>query len=271
MMLQTRFAGGGGIYASFDGVSWNVDREPDSHRPHQPYQPVGRPATTSRPMVGFRRSAQAGQSTQTRHHTNDLPRTPILRNPKHLRPDQRDDSLIALIGWMNFDVDDATVYNETGRFFTIALHELGHVLGLGTNWNSLGLNSDFCGEAPTYTGANAVAEWPGLGITFAGTPIPIEDEGTCNGGTRDVHWRESVLSNELMTGFVEAAGVTMPLSAITVASLADMGFTVDLAEADPFVFALRAAAPIGSKERIEEIVRPARWLVDLDGTIRPAP
>jgi hypothetical protein len=222
-------------------------------------------------MVGFRRSAQAGQSTQTRHHTNDLPRTPILRNPKHLRPDQRDDSLIALIGWMNFDVDDATVYNETGRFFTIALHELGHVLGLGTNWNSLGLNSDFCGEAPTYTGANAVAEWPGLGITFAGTPIPIEDEGTCNGGTRDVHWRESVLSNELMTGFVEAAGVTMPLSAITVASLADMGFTVDLAEADPFVFALRAAAPIGSKERIEEIVRPARWLVDLDGTIRPAP
>jgi hypothetical protein len=35
-----------------------------------------------------------------------------------------------------------------------------------------------------------------------------------------------VLDDELMTGFAEAPGTTMPLSEVTVASFADIGYTV---------------------------------------------
>jgi hypothetical protein len=37
-----------------------------------------------------------------------------------------------------------------------------------------------------------------------------------------------------MTGFVEAAGVPMPISRMTVGSLQDMGYTVNYAAADPY-------------------------------------
>ena len=51
-------------------------------------------------------------------------------------------------------------------------------------------------------------------------------------GTADAHWRELVFDNELMTGFVNFG--TNPLSGITVASLADVGYAVNLAGADPY-------------------------------------
>ena len=51
-------------------------------------------------------------------------------------------------------------------------------------------------------------------------------------GTRDGHWRESVMGKELMTGCVSL--IANPLSAITVGSLADMGYTISYANADPY-------------------------------------
>lgn len=38
-----------------------------------------------------------------------------------------------------------------------------------------------------------------------------------------------------MTGWAELAGVPMPLSALTVRSLRDLGYTTDVTKADPFV------------------------------------
>jgi hypothetical protein len=51
-------------------------------------------------------------------------------------------------------------------------------------------------------------------------------------GTADAHWRESTFGNELMTGYVNLNG--MPLSAITVGSLADLGYEVNPLAADPY-------------------------------------
>jgi hypothetical protein len=171
-------------------------------------------------------------------------------------------------GYMEFDVDDAAVFNETGRFFTIALHEMGHVLGIGTVWNSRGLITGVGGVDPVYTGAGAVTEWPTLGISYAGTPVPAENEGS--GGTRDVHWRESVLDSELMTGYVEGPGVTMPLSRVTVGALADLGYVVDLSGADPYVASL-LAAPTPEHELLREILFSPEWRVDALGNRVPHP
>jgi hypothetical protein len=58
-------------------------------------------------------------------------------------------------------------------------------------------------------------------------------ENKATEGSSDSHWRESVLGTELMTPYFNA-GVTNPLSAITVASMEDLGYQVDMTRADPF-------------------------------------
>ena len=63
---------------------------------------------------------------------------------------------------------------------------------------------------------------------------------TAAAGTADSHWRESTFQTELMTGFVNTGG--MPLSAITVGSLQDMGYIVNMLAADPFQVPLAGAS-----------------------------
>jgi hypothetical protein len=59
----------------------------------------------------------------------------------------------------------------------------------------------------------------------------IEDTG--GPGTSRGHWKETVYRNELMTGFI--SGTTQPMSILTVRSLQDLGYTVDVAQAEAFV------------------------------------
>jgi hypothetical protein len=63
-------------------------------------------------------------------------------------------------------------------------------------------------------------------------------------GTADSHWREATFDSEIMTGFVEAVGVTVPLSAITIQSFGDEGYVVNLAIADPYT----VPAPLASRQ-----------------------
>ena len=155
----------------------------------------------------------------------------------------RDDNLLPVAGFMQFDVDDVVSLEASGRFKEVVLHEMGHVLGFGSTWSLQGLLTGRGSGNPYFTGqsarmAFAAAAQPSGG--FAGNSVPVE--GTGGPGTRDSHWRESVFTNELMTGFLNA-GVN-PLSAITIASLRDQGYVVDDSGADDFSFAaaLRAAA-----------------------------
>ena len=111
------------------------------------------------------------------------------------------------------------------------LHEFGHALGLGPGvWvrNNLVLSLT---DGPIYVGQNAVREFNMIyGENVRG--IPLEKEG--ESGTAGAHWSEAVMKTELMTGFAEAPGTRMPLSTITVGALADIGYQVDYARADPF-------------------------------------
>ncbi len=90
------------------------------------------------------------------------------------------------------------------------------------------------------TGAGAVAEYAALG---GNGPVPVEDTG--GAGTAGGHWRESRFVTELMSGFIGGPG--NPLSRVTAASLADLGYEVDLDAAEPY--ALPAAGPVGSSVR----------------------
>ncbi len=142
-------------------------------------------------------------------------------------------SRLTLYGLMEFDLDDLPSLINNGTIDDVVLHEMGHVLGIGTLWEASGrqLLSGKGTTDPFFTGAGARAEFPGIGGSiFSGTPVPVENTG--GAGTRDSHWRNSLFGRELMQGFARAGG--MPLSRVTAASLADLGYTVSLNNADPF-------------------------------------
>jgi hypothetical protein len=138
---------------------------------------------------------------------------------------------LTAVGLMEFDVDDLDLLDGNGVLDDVILHEMGHVLGIGSLWPDDGLLADAGGADPHFTGAGAIEAFNDAGgTTYPDAKVPVENMG--GPGTRLSHWRESVLGRELMTGFVELDG--NPLSAITIRSLADQGYQVDVGQADPY-------------------------------------
>jgi hypothetical protein len=95
-------------------------------------------------------------------------------------------------------------------FRAVVIHEIGHVLGIGTLWQPLGLVDV---ASATYT-ANSHAG------RFYGQPIPLE-KGVLS------HWDEETFKEELMTPL---ANQHMDLMDTTLASLRDIGWQVDRLE-----------------------------------------
>ena len=116
-------------------------------------------------------------------------------------------------GSLKFDVADANVYQASGLFDDIVLHEMLHTMGFGTLWQQFGLIDGVGTSTPTYNGASANAVYPGT------DPIPLEASGI---GTAYTHWDEAIFGNELMTGYLDGDD---ELSYMTVASLGDLGYS----------------------------------------------
>lgn len=141
-------------------------------------------------------------------------------------------SRLPFLGSMEFDSADVAMMERDGTFYDVILHEMGHVIGLGTLW---GFKNLIAGEGtadPRYVGSNAVREYRTLSGNPAATDIPVENTG--GEGTAGGHWRESVFDTELMTGYAERRGVAMPISRMTVGALEDLGYSVNYAAADPY-------------------------------------
>ncbi|MBI1312118.1 hypothetical protein GC176_12565 [bacterium] len=129
--------------------------------------------------------------------------------------------------YIEFDTADMTALESAGQLDDVALHEIGHSLGFGSIWQDLGLITGAGGPDPQYIGSMAVAEY-NLRFGTNVTGVPVENMG--GPGTADAHWRESVLGNELMTGFINSG--SNPLTRLTIAQFADLGYQVDLTAAD---------------------------------------
>jgi hypothetical protein len=134
-------------------------------------------------------------------------------------------------GRMSFDTADLAQMERDGTLNDVITHEMGHVLGIGSIWAQKGLLAGAGSSNPTFTGAGAGREYRALGGDHAAArPVPVENTG--GPGTVDSHWREAVFGNELMSGFIGASG--NPMSRVTVASLGDLGYAVDLDAAEPY-------------------------------------
>jgi hypothetical protein len=157
----------------------------------------------------------------------------------------RNTNSLSVLGTMVFDTTDLQDVQSAGLLNALILHEMAHVIGFGSLWPTDSLLADPSlpptnGTDPHFIGAQAITAFNGIGGSgYTGAKVPVEDSG--GEGTADGHWRESVFSNELMTGFINIG--QNPLSVVTVASLADEGYTVNLDGADPFslLLSLRAS------------------------------
>lgn len=140
----------------------------------------------------------------------------------------RNASSLPVMGVLTLDTEDIANVARAGVLGDVALHELGHVIGIGTLWTPLTLLSGAGTDDPQFTGPRAGAAYNVL--SGVGNTVPVENVGGV--GTRDGHWRESIFGNELMTGTLSPGG--NPLSAMTIESLDDMGYTVNLAAASAY-------------------------------------
>ena len=152
--------------------------------------------------------------------------------PTLIRGADREGKFLPVTGEMMFDRDDLQKLEDDGLLLSVILHEMAHVIGFGTApWHRLGLLQGRGSINPTFIGRNAMQEFGHLLGTSSPRAVPVENTG--NPGTRDSHWREAVFANELMTGWIDP-GVN-PMSRLTIASLADLGYEVNLEAADEYI------------------------------------
>lgn len=157
-----------------------------------------------------------------------------MAGPTLLRPGNLGrHSLLPARGVMSFDSYDLAAMESDGTLLDVITHEMLHVVGVGTIWRDKNRLAGAGSANPRFLGPRAATAYTALlnpGSTIAAVPV----ENTGGGGTRDSHWRERSLSNELMTGYVSPAGTQNPLSGVTIGSLHDLGYTVDPSAAEAY-------------------------------------
>jgi hypothetical protein len=142
------------------------------------------------------------------------------------------------IGEMQFDDADLQGMVNNGTLERVILHEMGHVLGIGTLWDKF-RQGDAYDDAkdPRYVGLNGIEGYKEIGGKQS--TIPIANTG--RRGTANGHWRESTFADELMSGY---ASGPMPASIMTVKTLKDLGYSVDESKAEAYRVPLSQADAI---------------------------
>lgn len=151
--------------------------------------------------------------------------------PTHVRPDSR----IPIKGIMSFDSADLQSLEDSGELLDVIIHEMGHVIGIGTIWGELGLIQNSGSDNPVFVGLAAMQEYGTLLGSSTRVAVPVANTG--GPGTREGHWRELVFDSELMTGFDDPG--RNALSRLTIASLQDLGYQVNINAADFYSLPLR--------------------------------
>jgi Leishmanolysin len=140
----------------------------------------------------------------------------------------RTDGLLPVTGEMTFDSADVARLRSSGTLTDVILHEMGHVLGIGTMWPWVGVTGQSYADCPYY-GTNANREY--AAITGC-QQVPTELDGA--EGTRCGHFDDECLNSEMMTGYFNNEGGN-PISKISIGSLHDLGYTgVDYSKADAY-------------------------------------
>ena len=189
---------------------------------------------------------------------------------------------LPVVAGITIDTDDLEGASST-LLRQLMLHEVGHTLGFGVGWHAFSLmrnpaldryRQEIRPPPDThFVGPLAVAAFDAAGgSAYSSGKVPVANVG--GAGRADGHWRESVLDHELMTPLL-TVGQVQPLSAITIQSLADLGYGVNVSRAESYTlpppassFALRAQAAAATMPG-RCVVTPSSRLVDAKPRIAP--
>ena len=179
---------------------------------------------------------------------------------------RREESGLAIIGanWFS-GVFHSPPHNYT--FHGTAMHEIGHVLGIG-DWEIKDWHND-----PHFPGPLAVAAFDAAGGKgYAGAKVPVEDQATLGGSGKWIHWRRRVMPDDVMS-----LGSGELVTAITVQALADLGHEVDVSKADPYTLPTQAQGDVGGgsvdaggvelEVTVDDVIRVPVEVVDRDGKV----
>ncbi len=123
-------------------------------------------------------------------------------------------------GQVTIDTADLAAQTANGFLDELVVHEIGHVLGIGTTTDNPGIDLV---SGDTYTGAKAVAEYAVL-TGNAETSLPMEADGH--------HLSEATFGEMAMT---PSGGFNPPVPRLVLAILEDLGYPgVNYAPADPY-------------------------------------
>ena len=128
----------------------------------------------------------------------------------------REESHLPVVGCMAFDLSHANL-------LITGLHEIGHVLGFASEvWNEFNFYQNPQNGDTHFNGPLATAAFDNAGgRDYINAKVPLQKD--------ESHWRGGVFGDELMTPTGTGA-----LSAITVQSMADLGYGVDVTQADAY-------------------------------------
>lgn len=142
-----------------------------------------------------------------------------------------------------FDIADIAIFERNGSLDDVILHEMGHVIGIGSTWVENGVYVEDSGQ---YTGAFGLAAYQREFSQLDAQFVPVELEGGF--GTANDHWDEGFggratgivdplgrdLRFDVMTGWLNTP---IFISHTTTQSLRDIGYTV-IPEPNMFSFVL---------------------------------
>jgi FG-GAP-like repeat/Leishmanolysin len=149
----------------------------------------------------------------------------------------RNNSLFLVGGEAVLNTQRYDLFNSDPNYLrSVMIHEFAHALGFGTIWEPIefptlkqSIGRSFVNRtSKTYNGNTYAGYAYGdlLGQFGQGIAVPIDEVFA--------HWSESVFDQELMTPVAEVSGVTMPLSALTISSLRDLGWKVNYGAAQAY-------------------------------------
>ena len=162
--------------------------------------------------------------------------------------------------------------SSINRSLGTALHEIGHVMGIGVGplWSDFTQN--ISGERH-FNGPRAIAAFNDAGgWDYVGAKVPVESDEWQGSGS---HWRSSVFGErwgwgELMDWQTTSAGEDIgALSAITIQALADFGYSVDVAQADYYTLPDAAAAKASAKIATPSTHTELEWSCGTDQVREP--
>ena len=116
------------------------------------------------------------------------------------------------------------------------VHEIAHVLGFGPLWDEFDLRHELSGDT-YFSGEQAIQAFNAAGgETYSGNKVPVEI-GSLSCGVPS-HWQDDVFRGQdrLFRAEIMEPNIQMghALSAITIQSLADLGYVVDVSRADSY-------------------------------------